>query len=284
MKEDEGQAPLVFFSHRLDREKTPMPRGALDRFRLDGKTVLLTGASSGLGHHFAGTLAEAGARVVLGARRQERIEARAEEIRTTGGEAIALPLDVREAESIEAFFDAGEAAFGRIDVLINNAGIEAGVKTYTMVDEEDWDSVLDTNLKAPWLCSKTLTQRIVERGWDGASIVNIASITASRGTKGIFPYAVSKAGLVRATEVMALEGARYGIRVNAIAPGYFLSDVSRVLLEGPTSEAFRKRIPMRRFGDYPEFDGALLLLASDASSYMTGSVVVVDGGHLCAEL
>ena len=257
---------------------------ASDRFRLDGKTVLLTGASSGLGHHFAATLADAGARVVLGARRIEKVEARAEAIRASGGEAIGLPLDVRDRESIEAFFEASEEAFGRLDVLINNAGVEAGVKTYSMIDEQDWDHVLETNLKAPWICSQILTKRVIERGWAGANIVNIASITATRGTKGMFPYAVSKAGLVRATEVMALEGARYGIRVNAIAPGYFLSDVSRVLLEGPSSEAFRMRIPMRRFGDFQEFDGALLLLASDASSYMTGSVVVVDGGHLCAEL
>jgi NAD(P)-dependent dehydrogenase (short-subunit alcohol dehydrogenase family) len=261
-----------------------MSETALDRFRLDGKTVLLTGASSGIGHHFAGTLAEAGARVVLGARRVEKLAARVEEIRGAGGEAIGIPLDVRNQESIQAFFEAAESAFGRIDVLVNNAGIEAGVKTYAMTDDEDWNSVMETNLKAPWICSKILTERVVREGWPGASIVNIASITATRGTKGIFPYAVSKAGLVRATEVMALEAARYGIRVNAIAPGYFLSDVSRVLLEGPTSDAFRKRIPMRRFGEHFEFDGALLLLASDASSYMTGSVLVVDGGHLCAEL
>jgi NAD(P)-dependent dehydrogenase (short-subunit alcohol dehydrogenase family) len=256
----------------------------LDRFRLDGRTVLLTGASSGLGHHVAGTLARAGARVVLGARRREKIDARVEEIRAAGGEALGVSLDVRDRASLEAFFDAGEAAFGRLDVLVNNAGIEAGAKTYTMIDEGDWDAVLDTNLKAPWLASKLLTERVVDRGWGGATIVNIASITATRGIKGMFPYAVSKAGLVRATELMALEGARFGIRVNALAPGYFLSDVSRTLLEGPTSDAFRKRIPMRRFGEVDEFDGPLLLLASEASSYMTGSVVVVDGGHLCAEL
>lgn len=263
---------------------TDGPNRATDLFRLDGKTVLLTGASSGLGHHFAGTLAEAGARVVLGARRTEKVAARVEQIHAAGGEAIGAPLDVRDPDSIEAFFEVAESTFGQIDVLVNNAGIEAGVKTYAMTEEEDWTAVLETNLKAPWLCSKALTSRVVDRGWSGASIVNIASITAIRGTKGIFPYAVSKAGLIRATEVMALEAARHGIRVNAIAPGYFLSDVSRVLLEGPTSDAFRKRIPMRRFGTPAEFDGALLLLASEASSYMTGSVIVVDGGHLCAEL
>ena len=228
-----------------------MSETALERFRLDGRTVLLTGASSGIGHHFAGTLAEAGARVVLGARRAEKLAARVEEIRGAGGEAIGVPLDVRDQESIQAFFDAAESAYGRIDVLVNNAGIEAGVKTYATTDDEDWNSVMETNLKAPWICSKILTERVVRGGWPGASIVNIASITATRGTKGIFPYA---------------------------------SDVSRVLLEGPTSDAFRKRIPMRRFGEHFEFDGALLLLASDASSYMTGSVIVVDGGHLCAEL
>jgi len=153
-----------------------------------------------------------------------------------------------------------------------------------MIDEAEWDSVLDTNLKSVWLGSKLYTERVLSRGQGRGNIVNIASITAYRTIKGQFPYAVSKAALVKATEVMALEAAKFAIRVNAIAPGYILTDVSRVLLESSRSEAFEKGIPMRRYGRFEDLDGPLLLLASDASSWMTGSTIVVDGGHVVAEL
>ncbi len=256
----------------------------LDRFRLDGKSVAITGASSGFGRHFAGVLASAGAAVALGARRVEKIEARCEELRSAGARALGVALDVRDGASFAAFLDAAWDAFGSVDVLIHNAGIEAGAKTYAMIDEEDWDAVLDTNLKAAWLGSKLYTERVVARGQGGGNVVNVASITAWRTIKGQFPYAVSKAALVKATEVMALEAAKFGIRVNALAPGYILTDVSRLLLESPVAEAFERRIPQRRFGQFSDLDGPLLLLASDASTWMTGSTVVVDGGHLCAEL
>ncbi|MEX0942716.1 MAG: SDR family oxidoreductase [Pseudomonadales bacterium] len=256
----------------------------MDRFAMHGKNVVITGASSGFGHHFAGILAEAGASVVLGARRTDKIEARAEAVRQAGGKALGLALDVKVPDSMEKFLDDAEAAFGPIDVVINNAGVEAGAKTYTMIDEEDWDHVLDTNLKAVWRMSKLYTERVAASGQGGGNIINIASITAFRTIKGQFPYAVSKAALIKATEVMALEGAKFGVRVNALAPGYILTDVSRVLLESDRSETFRKGIPMRRYGEFEDLDGPLLLLASDASSYMTGSTIVVDGGHICAEL
>jgi len=256
----------------------------VEKFRLDGKTAAITGASSGFGHHFAGVLAEAGANVVLGARRTEKIEARVREISEAGGRALGLPLDVRDRASLESFLDGAWDHFGSVDILVNNAGVEAGAKTYTTIDEDDWDYVLDTNLKSAWLASKLYTERVVTREQGGGNIVNVASITAFRTIKGQFPYAVSKAALVKATEVMALEGAKFGIRVNALAPGYILTHVSRVLLEGPKSESFVKGIPQRRYGEFEDLDGPLLLLASDASTYMTGSTVVVDGGHLCAEL
>jgi NAD(P)-dependent dehydrogenase (short-subunit alcohol dehydrogenase family) len=260
-----------------------MATSPLDRFRLDGKTVAITGASSGFGHHFAGVLAAAGARVVLGARRTDKIDARVAELRGAGAQALGVPLDVLDAASLGRFLDAAWDEFGSLDVLVNNAGIEPGPKTYAMIDEADWDSVLDTNLKSVWLGSKLYTERAASRK-QGGNIVNIASITAFRTIKGQFPYAVSKAALVKATEVMALEGAKFGIRVNALAPGYILTDVSRVLLESPKSDAFEKRIPQRRYGRFEDLDGPLLLLASDASAWMTGSTVVVDGGHICAEL
>jgi NAD(P)-dependent dehydrogenase (short-subunit alcohol dehydrogenase family) len=253
-------------------------------FQLENKHVVITGASSGFGHHFAEVLSEAGAKVVLGARREEKIQARVDEIRAAGGEATAIRLDVRDAKSIENFLEAAEETYGPIDVLINNAGVEPGPKTYTMIDEADWDLVMETNLKAVWLISKAYTEQVIKGGRERGNIVNISSITDTRAIKGQFPYAVSKGALTRMTEVMALEAARYGIRVNALAPGYFLTDVSRVLLESEQAPEFVKGIPMRRLGQFPDLDGPLLLLASDASLYMTGSVVVVDGGHICASL
>jgi NAD(P)-dependent dehydrogenase (short-subunit alcohol dehydrogenase family) len=261
-----------------------MATSPLDRFRLDGKTVAITGASSGFGRHFAGVLTAAGARVVLGARRVEKIEARVAELRSAGAQAIGTALDVVDPASLARFLDTAWDTYGSLDVLVNNAGVEAGAKTYAMIDESDWDSVFDTNLKSVWLASKLYTERVVARGQGRGNIVNIASITAYRTIKGQFPYAVSKAALVKATEVIALEAAKFAIRVNAIAPGYILTDVSRVLLESPRSEAFEKGIPMRRYGRFEDLDGPLLLLASDASGWMTGSTIVVDGGHVVAEL
>lgn len=256
----------------------------MNPFGLENKHVVLTGASSGFGHHFAQVLCDAGAKVVLGARREGKIQERVAELKSAGGEATGLRLDVRDAESIETFLDSAEETYGPIDVVINNAGVEAGAKTYAMIDEDDWDFVIETNLKSVWLIAKSYTGRVVGSGRKSGNIVNISSITDRRTIKGQFPYAVSKGALTRMTEVLALEAARYGIRVNALAPGYFLTDVSRVLLESDTAPEFVKGIPMRRLGEFPDLDGPLLLLASDASSYMTGSVIVVDGGHVCAAL
>jgi NAD(P)-dependent dehydrogenase (short-subunit alcohol dehydrogenase family) len=256
----------------------------MDLFDMKGKNVAITGASSGFGHHFAGVLAEAGASVALGARRMDKIEARVSEIQASGSRAVGLTLDVNDPASAKAFLNDAESALGNIDVLINNAGVEPGAKTYAMIDEDDWDYVLNTNLKSVWRLSKMFTERVAADHNRSGNIINIASITAYRTIKGQFPYAVSKAALVKATEVMALEGAKFGLRVNALAPGYILTDVSRILLESERSESFVKGIPMRRYGEFDDLDGPLLLLASDASGYMTGSTLVVDGGHICAEL
>lgn len=256
----------------------------MDLFSLKDKHIVITGASSGFGHHFAGVLSQAGANVALGARRADKVKARVDEINGAGGSALGVQLDVNDRDSVEKFLAVAEENFGPIDVLINNAGVEAGAKTYMMIDEDEWDHVMDTNLKAVWRLSKMYTERVLANELQGGNIVNIASISSYRTIKGQFPYAVSKAALVKATEVMALEGAKFGVRVNALAPGYFLTDVSRTLLESDRSESFKKGIPMRRYGEFDDLDGPLLLLASDASRYMTGSVVVVDGGHICAEL
>ncbi len=253
-------------------------------FSMQGKHVVITGASSGFGAHFAELIAAAGGRVVLGARRVDKLTEQVNRINAAGGEALGLELDVRDQDSARAFLEQAASAFGPIDVLINNAGVESGAKTYAMIDEVDWDFVMDTNLKAAWRLSKYYTEHVVTNKLAGGNIVNIASITAFRTIKGQFPYAVSKAALIKATEIMALEGAKFGIRVNALAPGYILTDVSRVLLESEGSDEFRKGIPMRRYGEFTDLDGPILLLASDASCYMTGSTLVVDGGHICAEL
>jgi NAD(P)-dependent dehydrogenase (short-subunit alcohol dehydrogenase family) len=256
----------------------------VDLFSLKGKNIAITGASSGFGHHFAGVLAGAGANVILGARRIDKIADRVSEINQSGGQALGVPLDVTVPDSCADFLLQSEEVFGPVDVLINNAGVEAGAKTYAMIDEDDWDFVLDTNLKSVWRLSKMYTEAVVKNKQSEGNIINVASITAFRTIKGQFPYAVSKAALVKATEIMALEGARYGIRVNSLAPGYILTDVSRVLLESERSDTFVKGIPMRRYGEFEDLDGPLLLLASDGSRYMTGSTVVVDGGHIVAEL
>ena len=256
----------------------------MDIFDLSGKVIAITGASSGFGRHFAGVLAGAGAHVVLGARREDKLASRVAEIEAAGGQALACSLDVRDRSSIETFLDTAFGVAGKLDVLINNAGVEAGAKTYATIDEDDWDYVLDTNLKSAWLASKSYTERVQRAEQSSGNIIMISSITDTRTIKGQFPYAVSKGGLTRMTEVMALEAARYNIRVNALAPGYVLTDVSRLLLESEQADTFMKGIPMRRYGEFDDLDGPILLLASDASKYMTGSIVTVDGGHVCASL
>lgn len=253
-------------------------------FDLSGKHIAITGASSGFGHHFAGVLSSAGAAVTLGARRVDKLEARVADIAAAGGQASAAALDVNDADSCAAFIAAAESSHGPIDVLINNAGVESGAKTYAMIDEDDWDFVINTNLKSAWRLSKLYTERVVANQQAAGNIIMVSSITDRRTMKGQFPYAVSKGAMTRMTEVMALEAARYGIRVNALAPGYILTDVSRILLESEAAPAFKNGIPMRRFGEFEDLDGPLLLLASDASRYMTGSVVTVDGGHVCASI
>jgi NAD(P)-dependent dehydrogenase (short-subunit alcohol dehydrogenase family) len=256
----------------------------MDLFSLEGKVAALSGASTGIGRHLAGTLARAGATVMLGARSIDKLADRVAEIRAAGGVAAAAPLDVRDRASVKGFFDAVEEQFGGADILVNNAGVEAGAQTYITLDDDGWDAVLDTNLKGAWWMTQEFTLRVVAQRRSGGVVVNISSITAERTTKGIFPYAVSKAGLNQATRVMALEGAKHNIRVNALAPGYIYTNVSKVLLDSDIAPEFVRRIPQRRLGEFADLDGPLLLLASAASSYMTGSIVVVDGGHTVSSL
>ncbi len=251
-------------------------------FSLHGRVALVTGASAGLGRHFATTLAKAGARVALCARRTDPLNEAAKEIREFGVEAIALPMDVRDAVSVKQAFEAAESRLGTITVVVNNSGV-AGAERALEVDEASWDRVLDTNLKGAFLVAQTAAKRMVVAE-SGGSIINIASILAFRVAGGVSPYAASKAGLVQLTRALALELARHRVRVNAIAPGYFATDMNREFFHSPQGEAMIKRIPQRRAGEPGDLDGALLLLASDASAYMTGTTIVVDGGHLCSTL
>ena len=251
-------------------------------FRLDGRLALVTGASSGLGRHFALTLARAGARVAVASRRVEALQALAQEIDALGGQALALPLDVTDAASVRACFDRLAAEAGVAEVLVNNAGTTV-TKPLLHHTEADWEQVVDTNLKGGWLVATEAARRLVDAG-RGGSIVNIASILAERQAGGVAPYAISKAGLVQMTKSMALELARHGIRVNALLPGYVVTDLNREFLQSEHGQKLRARIPSRRFSEAEDLDGALLLLSSDAGRAISGATLAVDGAHLVSSL
>ncbi len=251
-------------------------------FPMNGKTALVTGAFGGLGRHFALTLARAGAAVGLVGRRVAEGEKLADEIRAAGGKAFAFAMDVTDAPSVPAAFDAVAQALGPIQVLVNNAGV-AVTKPFLDVSEEDWSSVVDVNLNGAWRVAQTGARHMRDHA-QGGSIVNIASITGLRVAGAISAYVASKAGLIQLTKAMALELARFDIRVNALAPGYVETDINRAFFASEAGQALIRRIPQRRIGKPHELDGALLLLASDAGSYMTGSIIVADGGHLVNSL
>ena len=256
---------------------------SMERFQLKGRRVLVTGASSGLGRHFALTLAQAGASVVVvAARSVDKLGAVVADIKAAGGEGFALRLDVTDAASVRAGFDELAAQVGVPDVIINNAGVAVS-RPLLEQTEADWDSVVNTNLKGAWLVAQEGARRLVDAKLPG-SIINIASITGERVAGGVAPYCASKAGVIHLTRAMALELARHGIRVNALAPGYVQTELNRDFLASEAGERLKSRIPQRRFGLPEELDGALLLLASEAGAYITGSVIFADGGHLVSTL
>ena len=249
---------------------------------LTGKTALVTGAFSGLGLHFAKTLAGHGVKVVLAGRRLELGQSIATELKQQGRSAFALGMDVLDGASVTAAVAKAAELAGGLDILVNNAGV-ANTKPFLQLEETEWSEVVDVNLTGAWRVAQAVAKHMAASG-KGGSIINIASITGLRVAGAVSPYVASKAGLIHLTKAMALELARYKIRVNALAPGYIETDLNREFFDSDAGQALIKRIPQRRLGKLEHLDGPLLLLASDASEFMTGSVIAVDGGHLVSSL
>jgi len=249
---------------------------------LAGAVVIVTGASSGLGHHFARMLAGHGVHVAVAARRFDLLVPLVEEIRMAGGEAEPVAMDVTDIASVRDGVARVVARFGTIDGLVNNAGI---ARTRALLDEasEEWVATIDTNLTGARHVACEVARAMIAAGGGGA-IVNVVSILGLRQGRQVGSYATSKAGLIQLTKQMALEWARHGIRVNALAPGYVETDLNRDVLASEAGAALLKRIPQRRFGRMQDLDAVLLLLLSSASAYMTGAVIPVDGGHLLSAL
>ena len=254
-------------------------------FALDGRVAVVTGASSGLGAHLAMTLARAGAKVALAARRRDKLAAVAAAIgEAVGDETAAVPvaMDVTERASVDAGFAEIVARFGRVDILINNAGIAAPAGFLDM-QEADWRRVLDTDLTSVWRVGQAAARVMVGQK-SGGAIINIASVMGFAAAKSQANYGAAKAGVIHLTKTMALELARQNIRVNALAPGYFATEINQDFLANKRGQAYIQSLLPGRCGELAELDGAVLLLAGDAGSYVNGSVVVVDGGMTAGKL
>ena len=253
----------------------------LDSFRLDGRRAVVTGGARGLGRVMAEALAQAGADVVITSRQPDGAEAGARELAgTTGRRVVAVGADVSRADEVTRLVEAAEQAVGPIDILINNAGINIRGPIETLT-EADWDAVIDTNLKGPFLCSRAFGPRMAARGW--GRIINLGSILSVIAMPGRAPYASSKAGVANLTRVLALEWADKGVTVNALCPGPFGTEMNRSLLDDPEKyKAFVSKIPLGRWGEPREIAGVTVFLASEASSFVTGSLLFVDGGWTAA--
>lgn len=248
-------------------------------FDLTGEIALVTGASSGLGARFAKVLSAHGAAVIVAARRGERLKVLKEEIVKDGGKAEALELDLSLPKSITGAFDAAEKLFGTVSCLVNNAGIARPARALEL-SFEAWQSVIDINLSAVWWLAQEAARRMAAAK-RGGTIINVASILGMRVARGEAAYSAAKAGVLQITRSLAIELARYDIRVNAMAPGYVLTEMTEAYLRSAKGEAMVKAIPQQRYGQPSDLDGTLLLLASQkASGFMTGSTIVVDGGDM----
>lgn len=248
-------------------------------FDLTGRVALVTGASTGLGLRFAEVLAANGARVALVARRMDRLKEAQSKIEAAGGRAIAIEADVLDRGAMRRAFDAAEGAFGTVTILVNNAGVAHSTRAVEL-SEDEWRRVVGTNLDAVFFWAQEGARRMLAAKTKGA-IVNIASVLGFGVSKGTIAYATAKAGVIQMTKALGLELAFRGVRVNAIAPGWFVTDINRDYLTGPGASLTRD-IPVGRFGQDGDLDGALLLLASDAGAYIAGATIVVDGGQMVA--
>jgi NAD(P)-dependent dehydrogenase (short-subunit alcohol dehydrogenase family) len=250
----------------------------LDRFRLDGKVALVTGGSRGLGRAIAEALASAGATVAVSARQVENARRAAAEIAGAAGQAtLGVSADVTNRTDVEAMVAQVQDALGRIDILVNNAGINIR-GAIEQLTEADWDSVVDTNLKGPWLCCKAVAEPMRRRGW--GRVINVSSMLGEIALPGRTPYASSKGGLTLLTKTLALEWARDGINVNALCPGPFATEINTPLLNDPATRAqMEANVPLGRWGDPVELGPAAVFLASEASSFMTGATLFIDGGY-----
>lgn len=251
-------------------------------FSLENRTALVAGASSGFGAHFARLLADQGARVVVAARRRDRLEALVAELEAGGAEAAAVEMDVTRGETVREAFDAAEERFGPVSVVSNNAGVVES-KLAVDVDEADWDYTLNTNLKGAWLVASEAGKRMIAANVPG-SIVNTASILGLRPALGQASYATSKAGLVHLTRCLALEWIRKGIRVNALCPGFFVTDMNSDFLASEHGQRYLASTPAQRAGEFDELSAPFLLLATDAGGFVTGETLAVDGGHSLSAL
>lgn len=252
-------------------------QNVLDSFRVDGRVALVTGGARGLGRAMAAALAEAGADIALSGRSREACQEAADAIAAaTGRKVRAFAADVTKIDDVERLASGVEAEMGKIDILINNAGINIRGPVQQL-SEADWDAVIDTNLKGPFLCARAIGPRMVSQGW--GRVINMGSILGVVALPGRAPYASSKAGIINLTRVLALEWAGTGVTVNAICPGAFGTEMNRLLLNDPVKyKEFVAQIPMGRWGEVHELAGAAVFLASEASSYVTGSSIFVDGG------
>ena len=256
-----------------------MTQNVLDRFRLHGKVALITGGARGLGRTMAAALAEAGADIALAGRSKETCQQAADGIASgTGRRVMAFAADVTKIDEVELLANDVEREFGKIDILVNNAGINIRGPIQQLT-EADWDAVIDTNLKGPFLCARAIGPRMVGRGW--GRVINLGSVLGVIALPGRAPYASSKAGVINLTRVLALEWAGTGVTANAICPGAFATEMNRTLLEDPVKyKEFVAQIPMGRWGELEELTGAVVFLASEASSYVTGTPLFVDGGWI----
>ena len=247
---------------------------------LKSKVAVVIGGTSGIGLTLAKGLAEAGADVVATGRRGDLVRSAAHEIRSLGRRSLEVPSDVTDRSTIEALLSAVETQIGKVDILLNSAGITRRTPTLE-VSEAEWDSIMLTNLTGVLRTCQIFGRKMVERKY--GRIINIASVASGRGFYEVAAYAASKAGVVSLTKTLAVEWAKHGVCVNAIAPGVYRTDLNKALLDGtPRGQEFITRTPMRRFGQLQELIGAAVFLASDAASFVTGHVLAVDGGFLAS--